>query len=71
LAIHWSVQGVLYYRDFSQSVANGNTTNYVGCTNDVGVLCQPNGVTPLTDAQGQALPDLSNGCTQLIGENDY
>jgi iron complex outermembrane receptor protein len=71
LAIHWSVQGVLYYRDFSQSVANGNTTNYVGCTNDVGVLCQPNGVTPLTDAQGQALPDLSNGGTQLIGENDY
>ena len=71
LATHWSVQGVLYYRDFSQSVANGNTTNYVGCTNDVGVLCQPNGVTPLTDAQGQALPDLSNGGTQLIGEDDY
>ncbi len=71
LATHWSIQGVLYYRDFSQSVANGNTTNYVGCASRAGILCQPDGVTPLANARGQALPDISNGGAQLIGENDY
>ena len=71
LPARWSAQGVLYYRDFSQSVSNGNTTNYVSCASRVGVLCQPDGVTPLTNAQGQPLPDLSHGGSQLLGENDY
>ncbi len=67
----WSLQGTLYYRDYAQSVANGNTTNYVACTNLSGVLCQPDGVTPLTNAAGQQLPDISDGGTVYIGENDY
>ena len=71
LATHWSLQGVLYYRDFAQTVANGNATTYVGCTAVAGILCQPDGVTPLTDAEGQPLPDISDGGTMRIGANDY
>lgn len=67
----WSLQSVLYYRQYAQSVANGNTTNYTACTNTPGSLCHPDGLTPLTNAAGQALPDLSTGGTALIGENDF
>jgi len=67
----WSLQGVLYYRDFSQSVANGNTTNYAACATSPGILCQTDGMTPLTNAAGQTLPDISNGGTTAIGENDF
>jgi iron complex outermembrane recepter protein len=67
----WSVQSTLYYRDYAQTVLNGNTTNYIACTNQPGILCQPDGVTPLMNAQGQTLPDISNGGTTIIGENDY
>ena len=67
----WSLQSVLYYRQFNQTVSNGNTTNYVACTNTPGNLCQPDGVTPLTSSAGQTLPDISDGGTLFIGENDY
>lgn len=71
LVAGWSLQGVLYYRDYAQTVSNGNTTNYMACTNIPGILCQPDGVTPLTNAQGQSLPDISDGGALAIGENDY
>jgi iron complex outermembrane receptor protein len=67
----WSLQTVLYDREFSQTVSNGNTTNYAACTNIEGILCQPDGVTPLTNANGQSLPDISDGGTVSIGENDF
>lgn len=67
----WSLQGVFYYREYAQTVANGNTTNYATCTQTAGILCQPDGVTPLTNAAGQTLPDLSAGGTIPIGENDF
>jgi iron complex outermembrane receptor protein len=67
----WSGQGVLYYRQYSQSVANGNTTNYVACLDTPGTLCQPDGVTPLVNAAGQTLPDISAGGANVIGENDF
>jgi len=67
----WSLQSTLYYRNYAQSVSNGNTTNYIACTGTPGILCQPDGVTPLMNQQGQTLPDISNGGTTLIGENDY
>ena len=67
----WSLQSVLYYRQYVQSVANGNTTNYTACTNTPGSLCQPDGLTPLSNAAGQTLPDISAGGTVLIGENDF
>jgi iron complex outermembrane receptor protein len=67
----WSLQSVLYYRQFNQTVSNGNTTNYAACTNTPGILCQPDGVTPLTNSAGQTLPDISDGGAVFIGENDY
>jgi iron complex outermembrane recepter protein len=67
----WSLQTVLYYRQYGQTVQNGNTTNYEACTTVAGILCQPDAVTPLTNAAGQDLPDISDGGTLYIGENDY
>jgi len=67
----WSLQSVLYYRQFDQTVANGNTTDYAACTTTPGILCQPDGVTPLMNSAGQTLSDISNGGTTVIGENDF
>lgn len=69
---NWSLQGVLYYRQYAQSVANGNTTDYTACTTDAlaGSLCQSDGLTPVTNAAGQNLPDISDDGTIPIGEND-
>jgi iron complex outermembrane receptor protein len=68
----WSLQTVLYYRQYQQLVLNGDTTNYTSCTNaaEAGFLCQPDGVTPLSNPAGQQLPDISDGGTVPIGEND-
>ncbi len=67
----WSVQTVLYYRQYGQSVLNGNTTDYEPCDSTAGILCQPDGSTPLTNAAGQYLPDISEGGQYYIGENDF
>ena len=63
-----SVQGNAYRREFHQTVLNGNTTNYTSCGN--GFLCQSDGTTPLVSSTGGAIPDLSNGGTVPIGEDD-
>ena len=70
---NWSVQGVLYYRQFSQRVSNGNTTDYTACTTAAfaGSLCQSDGITPVNNAAGQNLPDISQGGDVPIGENDF
>ena len=67
-----SLQGNLYYRAFWQNVVNGNTTNYTACTTAqyAGFLCQSDGATPLTNSAGGLLPDISQGGTVYIGEND-
>ncbi len=65
-----SLQGDFYRRDFRQTVANGNTTNATACTPPNGFLCQADGTTVLLDNHGNPIPDLSNGGTQPIGEND-
>ena len=44
--------------------------NYTACASGNGLLCQTDGVTPLVDASGGSIPDLSNGGTVPIGEND-
>jgi iron complex outermembrane recepter protein len=67
----WSLQSVLYYRQFAQTVANGNTTDFAACPDTPGILCQPDGVTPLMNSAGQTLPDISNGGAAAIGENDF
>jgi iron complex outermembrane receptor protein len=67
----WSLQSVLYYRQFGQSVQNGNSTHYAACADTPGILCQPDGETPLTNATGGTLADLSEGGAIVIGENDF
>jgi outer membrane receptor protein involved in Fe transport len=65
-----SFQANLYRREFRQTVANGNTTDATACDPANGFLCQADGSTGLTDLSGNPIPDLSNGGTQPIGEND-
>lgn len=65
-----SVQANAYRREFHQTVLNGNTTDYKACTSGNGLLCQPDGVTPLIGTNGAPIPDISNGGTVPIGEND-
>jgi iron complex outermembrane receptor protein len=65
-----SFQGNAYRREFHQTVANGNTTNYTACASGNGLLCQADGTTPLAAENGSPIPDLSNGGGVPIGEND-
>jgi iron complex outermembrane recepter protein len=65
-----SFQANAYRREFHQTVINGNTTHYTACASGDGFLCQQDGVTPLVSASGGAIPDLSNGGTTPIGEDD-
>jgi iron complex outermembrane receptor protein len=69
----WSLQAVGYYRQYQQVVANGNTTDFVACSSapNLGTLCQSDGVTALATSTGQAIPDLTQGGTVNIGENDF
>jgi iron complex outermembrane receptor protein len=64
------MQSVLYYRTFRQTIANGDNSDYEGCTN-ISALCQGDGVTPVIDTLGGMIPDLTNGGNTLIGQNDY
>ncbi len=68
-----SLQTVAYYRQYAQNVSNGNTTDYTECTPaaESDFLCQPDGMTLLTNAAGMSLPDISQGGTVPIGENDF
>ena len=64
------LQGNVYMRDFTQHVANGNTTDYVACLAHNGELCQSDGATPVLGSNGAALPDITDGGVVAIGEND-
>jgi iron complex outermembrane recepter protein len=68
-----SIQGDFYYRAYWQNVINGNTTDYTACTTAqyAGFMCQGDGTTPLYNAKGSLLPDISKGGTVYIGENDF
>ena len=63
-----SVQSNFYYREFRQTVANGNTTDDMACADGSG-LCDGDG-NPLIGRGGIQIPDISNGGTLPIGEND-
>jgi outer membrane receptor protein involved in Fe transport len=69
----WSLQTLMYYRQFQQVVSNGNTTDYTSCTTPAtaGELCQSDGFTPVTNSAGTPLPDISDGGALYIGENDF
>ena len=68
-----AVQTVLYVRNFTQSVANGDNSDFTACTTEAaaGELCQGDGTTPLTGPTGGPIPDISNGGANLIGQNDF
>jgi iron complex outermembrane recepter protein len=69
----WSLQSLLYYRQYQQVVSNGNTTDYTACTtaSSAGNMCQSDAMTPVYTSAGQAIPDISEGGTLYIGENDF
>jgi len=68
-----SIQSTAYVREFRQNVVNGNTTDYTACTVApyIGDMCQADDTTPLTNSSGGYLPDISEGGTVTIGENDF
>jgi iron complex outermembrane receptor protein len=67
-----AVQGVLYARDYRQTIANGDGSDYVACTDTTAAtLCQSDGLAPLTNSAGAPIPDISNGGATLIGQNDF
>ena len=66
-----ALEGVLYLRNFRQSVTNGDASNYVPCTFAADRLCQADGVTPLTNLGGGGIPDLTHGGSGILGQNDF
>jgi iron complex outermembrane receptor protein len=62
---------VAYFRNYRQTVANGDDSNYAACDPTVapGLLCDGDYV--LTDTHGQNIPDITNGGATMIGRNDY
>jgi len=66
-----SLSHVVYFRNFRQTVANGDNSDYAACDADVaaGLLCDGDYV--LTDTLGQPIPDITNGGSTIIGQNDY
>jgi iron complex outermembrane receptor protein len=66
-----ALSGVVYFRNYRQTVANGDNSNYAACDDDVapGLLCDGDYV--LTDTAGQNIPDITNGGTTIIGQNDF
>jgi iron complex outermembrane receptor protein len=66
-----ALSNVVYFRNYRQTVANGDDSNYAACDDAVGpgLLCDGDYV--LTDTAGQNIPDITNGGATLIGQNDY
>lgn len=73
LSDSWSLQGVLYYRQYRQRVANGNGSDYTACAAGAysGSLCQPDATTPVRNSAGAPVPDISEGGALPVGENDF
>ena len=66
-----AVSSVLYFRNYRQTVANGDNSDYAACDDDVapGLLCDGDYV--LSDTAGQNIPDITNSGATIIGQNDY
>ena len=56
---------------FRQTVANGDNSDLRRLCATINALCQGDGVTPITDATGANIPDLTNGGANIIGQNDF
>jgi iron complex outermembrane recepter protein len=70
---NFGIQAVLYSRNYRQTVANGDNSDFTACTSNAatGSLCQSDGLTPLATGSGAAIPDISNGGATKIGQNDF
>lgn len=68
-----SVQANAYYRNFQQSVVNGDVTDFTACTSQAlaDKLCQADGSTPVIGSNHAVLPDISDGAAVPIGQNDF
>jgi iron complex outermembrane receptor protein len=68
-----SIQSNFYYREYRQTVVNGNTTNYTACTEPslAGFMCQSDGATALTGSTGALIPDISQNGSLFIGQSDF
>ncbi len=68
-----ALQNVLYIRNYRQTVANGDNSNFTACTgvDTAGLLCQADGETALTSTTGAAIPDITDGGATRIGQNDF
>src|SRR5580658_7906660 len=66
-----ALSNVVYFRNYRQTVANGDNSDYAACDPGVapGLLCDGDYV--LTDTLGQYIPDITNGGNTIIGQNDY
>jgi iron complex outermembrane recepter protein len=66
-----ALSNVVYFRDYRQTVANGDNTDYAACDDDVapGLLCDDD--FALTDTAGLNIPDITNGGATIIGQNDF
>ena len=66
-----ALSSVVYFRNYRQTLANGDNSDYAACDDDVapGLLCDDDFV--LTDTAGQNIPDITNGGATIIGQNDY
>jgi iron complex outermembrane receptor protein len=66
-----ALSNVIYFRNYRQTVANGDNSDYAACDPTVapGLLCDGDYV--LTDTLGQNIPDITNGGATIIGQNDY
>jgi iron complex outermembrane receptor protein len=66
-----ALSNVLYFRNYRQTVANGDNSDYAACDDDVapGLLCDGDYV--LTDTAGQNIRDITNGGATIIGQNDF
>jgi iron complex outermembrane receptor protein len=66
-----ALSSVLYLRNYRQTVANGDDSDYAACDASVasGLLCDGDFV--LTDTLGQNIPDITNGGATIIGQNDF
>jgi iron complex outermembrane receptor protein len=68
-----ALQNVVYFRNYRQTVANGDNSDYAACDPAVapGLLCDSDSGYVLTDTAGQNIPDITNGGATIIGQNDY
>ncbi|HTZ78749.1 MAG TPA: TonB-dependent receptor [Stellaceae bacterium] len=65
-----SFQANAYRREFHQTVSNGDTSDFTACDPANGFLCQSDAATPLTQANGSGIPDVTNGGASILGQND-